>query len=236
MGTQPPRAGRAPKRTVTVLVALYKAGKFLETKLKDLASQTIFNECTVVLLNCQNLDKESSIYRPFMDKYPNVIEIVYKSHIKLYPTWNHGIRNTRSDYICNANVDDLWHPKYLEACVKFLNQNPDFAVVSSNILVADKPNQVWPNWIWVSRMPNRAYPLSTAGPCPVWRRKLHNKYGYFGDYACIGDAKIWEKWYAGGEKFGLIDKDLVLYYLSPQSLERRRNSAGRLLRDIDLEV
>jgi len=220
--------------TITILVALYKASKYLPAKLKNLQQQTLFKESTVVLLNCQNLENEVSIYADFL-RHPNVKEIRYSEHISLYLSWNDGIRNTESEFIVNANVDDQWHPEYLERSVRFLRNNPEFGVVSSGVLMTTIPNQEWPKWKSHDKIPFHKYPLSTAGPCPVWRRSLHDKYGYFDNYQVIGDARMWEKWDAGGEQFGLIDEDLVLYYLSPQSLERRSDpKTGALLRDIDI--
>jgi glycosyltransferase involved in cell wall biosynthesis len=209
------------EKPVTVLVALYKAGGYLRRKLLNLEQQTRFNDCWIVLLNCQDLEHESAKYKWFLDKYDNVIEIKYETHRRLYPTWNDGIKATQSKYICNSNVDDMWRPEYVETCVDFLETNPEVAVASTYVLVTDKPNQLYPNWIWRDRIPSYPYPVGTAGPCPMWRRSLHDKYGYFGNYRVIGDAKIWEKWYAGGEKFAIIPQNLVLYFRHEHSLECR---------------
>lgn len=221
--------------TVTVLIALYRAGQYLRAKLDNLSQQTIFNECEFILLNCQNLDNEQSKYQLFL-RNSNVREILYKDYVYLYPTWNHGIKSTDSEFICNSNVDDMWHPTYLEECAKFLRENEDYAVVSTKVLTTDKANQSnHKTWYTIGAMPPEIYPLSSAGPCPVWRRSLHDKYGYFGDYAVIGDARMWEKWLAGNEKFGLIHKSLALYFINPVSLERRNCPKGNgPLRAIDL--
>lgn len=181
----------------------------------------MFNDCWIVLLNCQNLEGESALFAEFVNQHENVIEIRYNEYIKLYSSWNDGIKNTDSEYIVNYNMDDQWHPEYLETCTKWLNENQDHAIVSSGCYVACNPNQVWPNWKWIDKMPFYKYPLSTAGPCPVWRRVLHDKYGYFEDHYVISDAKFWEQLYTGNEKFGLIDSFMVLYYQNPESLERR---------------
>lgn len=221
---------------VTVLVAIYKAAEFLKSKLQSLEAQTIFANSQIVLLNCQNLQNEFQIYESFL-KHPNVIEILYDEHVSLYKTWNDGIKITHSPYITNANVDDQWHPQYLEKCVHFLD-NGAYPIVSSKILITRKPNQVYPNWTHEGEMPFHPYPSSTAGPCPVWSRRLHQSHGYF-DERCqtIGDAIMWEKWYAAGEQFGLISEPLVLYYANNASLERRLDEkTGEPLRDSDLRA
>lgn len=215
----------------TVLVGLYKAGLFLPTKLESLRQLSNFNDCDIILLNCQNLNHERDIYQDFL-LLPNVYEIFYNDYVKLYSSWNDGIKSRQSKYIINSNVDDMMHPDCIVRLGEVLDKS-DHAIVSSQVLITDTPNQLWPNWDHVDRMPLYPYPYSSAGPSPLWRSALHDKYGYFDDYYVIGDARIWEKWYAGGEAFNLYPEDLVLYYRSPTSLERRFDG-DVTLRDLDL--
>lgn len=219
---------------ITVLVSIYKGARYIDSKIQSLIQQTIFNEAQIVLLNCQNLENEKELYQDFL-KYPNVIEITYNSYETLYKTWNDGIRLTDSKYITNSNLDDQWHNTYLERCSQYLDEHSDVAIVSTGVKITDQANQVWPNWKHHDVMPKHIYPLSSAGPSPMWRRSLHDKYGYFGDYYVIGDARFWEALHANNEKFELIHDDLVLYYIHPESLERRADeNTQTLLRDLDL--
>lgn len=233
MDSQPQRARRMSKNRIVVLISLWKSGQYLKTKLQDILQQTYFNQSAIVLLNCQNIDNESEIYSNFLQN-KNIITIQYSSHVNLYKAWNDGIKITQSEYIMNSNVDDTLHPQYIEKCIKWLDTNTTYACVSTGVLITNTPNQLYPNWQYNGQMPLHAYPLSTAGPCPVWRRSLHDKYGYFGDYRVIGDARMWEKWYAGGEKFGLINDSMVLYYAHSDSLERRTDQNGNSLRNLDI--
>jgi len=223
------------KPKVTVLVALYKAGEFLQSKLKSLERQTIFNQAKIIFLNCQNHDNESELCTKFADTHQNVQHILFDEHISLYESWNVGITQSDSLYLVNYNADDQWHPQFLERCVDFLDKNAQYAIISTGVLITDIPNQLYPNWNHFGKMPAFAYPLSSAGPCPMWRRKLHEKYGLFENYRVIGDARFWERLHAGQEQFGLINDDLVLYYTSKDSLERRRDEAGISYIDLDLQ-
>lgn len=223
-----------PPKIATIVIAIYKAGKYMKAKIANLQQQTFFDRCNIVLLNCQNLDNEADIYKDFLAENDNVTEIMYDEHIRLYPTWNDGIKATESTYVMNSNTDDMLHPQYVEACSKWLDDHPDFCCVSSSVLLTHTPNQLWPKWDWKGRLPFHAYPMSTAGPCPLWRRSLHDKYGYFGNYRVIGDARLWEKWHAGGERFGLLQRDLILYYATADSLERRIDEKGRGFRNLDI--
>lgn len=221
---------------LTILVALWKAGRFLEAKIENLRALDGFEKCWIVLLNCENHDNESEIYRQFLEENDNVIDIRYDQHINLYPTWNDGIKATKSRYVMNSNADDMLHPTYAQRCCHWLDSHQEYACVSSSVLVTMEPNQAdHIKWKSKRKMPFHPYPLSSAGPCPVWRRSLHGKYGYFGDYRVIGDARMWELWHAGKEQFGMIKEDLVLYYRTNSSLEMRFDHNGTLYRDLDIE-
>jgi glycosyltransferase involved in cell wall biosynthesis len=223
------------KKRVAILIAVYKASGYVESKIASLLDQTALDQAQVVLLNCQDLENESHLFRTFKTS-DNVLEIVYTNYKKLYGTWNDGIKASNSDFIVNYNMDDQWHPDFLKKCISFLDANPDFATVSTRVLITDTPNQVWSRKQWhpTDELPFLPYPLSSAGPSPMWRRSLHEKYGLFQDHYVISDALMWEKWLEGGEKFGLIDEPLTLYYRNPNSLERRHEGGMRLI-DIDLK-
>jgi len=224
------------KYKIAVLIAIYKGSEFIKSKIECIKAQTIFNESQIVLLNCQNLENEDILYRDFLE-HKNVIEIKYESHVTLYKSWNDGINATNSELVTNSNLDDQLHPEFLERCVKHLDHHTNIGILSTGVLVTHIPNQIWPHWKYHDRMPLYPYPESSAGPCPVWRRNLHVKYGYFdAQHQVIGDAIMWEKFLSGGEIFGLINDDLVLYYINPTSLERRRDDNGVLLRDSDLKI
>jgi len=219
---------------ILILIAVYKARQYVESKIASLVQQTIFNQCKILFLNCQNLENENEEIEKAAAQYANIEIVNFSEYVKLYDSWNIGIsQNLNIPYCTNYNMDDQWNPTYLEKAIQHLEET-DADIVSSGVLVTDTINQVWPNWSPTGRMPLATYPASTAGPSPVWRMALHEKYGLFGSYLTIGDARIWETWYANGVKFGLISEDLVLYYRNPESLERRRDSSGVLLRDVDL--
>lgn len=223
------------QKSITVLIGIYQAGDFIKAKVNNIMRQTAIDNCNIVFLNCQNLHNERESYRHLLNG-DNIHEILYNQHVKLYPTWNDGIRLTNSEFIINSNVDDMLHPDCLKLCADYLRAHPQYACVSTGVLMTVKPNQSdYTTWEWEHPFPLYSFPLSTAGPCPMWRKSLHTKYGYFGNYNVIGDARMWELWLAGGEQFGLIKDYLVLYFLSGNSLERRRDAAtGLTLRELDL--
>lgn len=223
--------------TVTILVSIYKAGEYIESKVKNLLQQSTLNNCKIVFLNCLNLDNERDFYKDHLSD--NIHEIIYDKHVGLYKSWNDGIIQYPSDYICSSNVDDMWHPNYLKVMKNYLDTNKDADVISSRVLITNIKNQI-DHTRWSANLgsiPLKEYPLSTAGPSPMWRRSLHDKFGLFDDLLTIGDAIMWQKWFNNGVKFRTLDNPLVLYYASPNSLERRVDSkTGKSYRQLDLET
>ena len=220
---------------VTILCALYESGIFIESKLESLSRLIDVDKCEVIFINCLNKDNESSKLQRYLDLHKGWKEILLNEHVNLYKAWNIGIEASTGDYICSYNADDQWRPDYVVKMVEYLDTHDD-AIVTSGVLITDVANQIYPSWGGIiGKIPALPYPKSTAGPSPMWRRSLHSKYGLFGNYRVIGDARFWEKLHAGGEKFGLVTDDLVLYYANCESLERRHDANGVLLRVLDIE-
>lgn len=215
-------------------MALYGSGKFIKSKLDDLRMQTVFDDCNIVLLNCQNLHNEKEVYSSFVVEYQNITVIEYNDYKRLYTTWNDGILNSRSKYLSNSNVDDRLHPDYYERLTNTLDKNPDYDVCASNVYVTGHINQNWPNWSWHGDL-TIAYPGGTVGPCPVWRRSLHSKYGLFEDYRVVSDALMWHKWQSNGVKFLKVHDHLALYHQGANLETRYDPETGKRLMDLDQE-
>lgn len=224
---------KTTKPRLVVLVAIYKASRFIEAKMASLLSQTAIDDCLVVLLNCQNLENEKRIYDNSIKS--NFIEVYFDNYVKLYESWNIGINMTDSDFIINSNTDDMLHPECFEKLIAALDNNPDIGIAHADSWVTDIPNQSWPNWKYQGEIITQ-YPLGTCGPCPIWRRSLHLEYGQFGDYHVIGDADFWERLHASNVNFLRVPEKLSLYYhASGHNLELRHDDVGRKLMDVDLE-
>lgn len=223
---------------VTVLCALYKSGEYLESKLESIERLKRKEIAEFIFLNCGNHHDENKTITEYAKDRNNVRLINFKDKTPLYETWNYGIRHTDSEYICNYNADDQWHPLYLNNMADHLDSNKEDMIVTSGVIMCGTPNQLYPKWHnIVGKLPSVPYPKTSAGPSPMWRRSVHDKCGLFGNYRVIGDARLWEAMQRHGMKFGLLAKDLVLYYINSNSLERRHcDDTGESLREMDLAI
>jgi glycosyltransferase involved in cell wall biosynthesis len=220
---------------VAVLISVYEAEEYIDSKLTSVLNQTMFDTCTFLFVSCQSKRDVVSKINDFCAAYKNCKHIESREYITIYEAWNIGIENSDSQYLANYNMDDQWHPEYLSKCSKILDET-NAAIAITEILVTDTPNQLYPFWHHVDKIPSGLYPDFVVGPSPMWRRDLHEKYGLFENYYVISDALMWDKFHKGNEKFILVKEELVLYLRNPLSLERRHHDeSGERLINVDLK-
>jgi hypothetical protein len=181
----------------------------------------------------------------------------------LYETWDVLIRNfTSGEFLTNWNADDRKHPRALAMKGSVLKHSPTIDVVSSSVFASTVPNQDWYGChiatrrerdnqcaVWFSE--RGRYALSafvqtdpqtaalTKNPqnyphnAPVYRRRLHEKMGYFSsDQSALVslnkksaptcfDWRFWVTATENGARFYNIDNPLEVYYVRPDSHGRR---------------
>lgn len=75
---------------------------------------------------------------------PALTTLTMQADEGLYETWDLLIRNyTRGTYLCNWNIDDRKHPQALAKKIAVLARSPKIDVVSSSVIVSNKPNEDW---------------------------------------------------------------------------------------------
>jgi len=225
------------RHKLLIMAAVHQGDiKFIHTKLNNIARQKDIELAHVVYLNNMNYDNIGDIITKHIEciDYSNS-HVIFTKNMRLYETWNYAIKQYDSEYIVNANADDLWSEDYISKCIKILDEQPDINIVTSNYYITDVPNQSnrpWKNIIG-DIMPQ--YPDGTLGPSPMFRRSLIDRFGpYRSDLTVAGDAEIWERWRQQHAcVYYRIPEHDILYLARGDSLERRRDDKGSLYSDID---
>lgn len=229
---------------VSAIVSTYESEAFIGGCLQDLVEQTLYQKglMEIIVVDSASPQNEGAIVRDFQSRYPNIRYIRSLQRETLYAAWNRGIREARGKYITNANTDDRHAPQMLEMLAAALEENPEKAAAYSHFYMTEIPNQTWENKKEV-RLVNWHPPFSREallkgnfmGPQPMWRRSLHEEYGYFDPTLRVsGD---WEFFLRVSQTHSFIrcPLPLGLYYLNPKSLERSagtREKEDRFIRDL----
>lgn len=200
---------------------------------------------------------EIEILDDVLDRQSNAVVVWQKTDPGLYECWNIGIRIARTDYVSNANVDDLRDPDHVLALVQDLESNPDCQVAATAL----NPFSVFPadgalpgeRAGWYADRAGRfgffdiAY-LSDATPpglvafnmphcMPVWRRSLHNRFGWFEEalYGTYADWAFWLNVLRSGGQGWLNPRPLGYYFVNPESHNRRGSDLKRWHRRVEDE-
>jgi len=212
---------------VSAIVSTYKSERFMRGCLEDLVSQTLYKKggLEIIVIDACSPENEAAIVKEFQAKYENIRYIRTDERVPLYLAWNIGIKNACGEYISNANTDDRHAPEMLERLADELDRRPDIGLVYADCLITKTENATFDNpnavsiYQWLDHSHEQLLKGCYIGPQPVWRRSLHDIYGYFDeDYISAGDYEFWLRLSAAGVNFLHIPQTLGLYLENPASI------------------
>lgn len=202
--------------TLTAIVSLYNSGTWLHNRIDNLMKTSLYHrgQLLIFCVNAQSPDvNDDIIANSFSGRANFHYEVV--PYMTVYGAWNHAIRKTDSEFITNANADDLVSPDCYETLIS--------ACVQSNAALAYcgwySVHQSNMKWEQISGFWNHvAYynPLANQHSCghmPVWRRSIHSQIGLFDpSFKALGDADLWFRcWMNNIRSFAPIDLPLGAY-------------------------
>jgi len=226
---------------VSAIVSTYNSEKFIRGCLEDLINQTLYKkgELEIIVVNSGSQQNEDIIVKEFQQRYPNINYIKTEERETVYAAWNRGIRAASGKYITNANTDDRHRHDAFEVMVNILDKIPEIGLVYADVIITETENETFENhtpvgaFLWLDYSKELLTLACFMGPQPMWRKSLHEKYGYFDEtFNSSGD---WEFWLRIAEDIKMlhIPKFLGLYLLSSQSVEHR-NLDKRIQEDISI--
>jgi glycosyltransferase involved in cell wall biosynthesis len=241
---------RGSEYKVTIITSVYRASSFMVGLLENVVSQTAFAQCEWIIVDVNRPSTahciaSESIVR-YMKDYPNICYERLSPDPGVYGVWNEAIRCADSDYITNWNCDDRRYPDSLQKQIEFFDQNPDI-----DLLYNDQYWHTTPNWLpWDRRYAKmNPYPIhhtlngdkllhktkpkyslaamefNLPHNDPIWRRDLHEKFGFFReDTITVADHDFWLRCAVRGSKFAKMDDIMGIYYCNPEGISTNINS------------
>jgi tetratricopeptide (TPR) repeat protein len=219
---------------VSAIVSTYNSEKFIRGRLEDLENQSIADRLEIVVVNSGSQQNEDKIIKEFQEKYSNIKYIKTNQRETVYAAWNRGIKASQGKYITNANTDDrLRHDAY-EVMVNILEAHPEIALVYADVIITETENENFSrctpigsfNWLNF----NREHLLNKGcfmGPQPMWRREVHDEYGYFDpSFVTSGDYEFWLR-ISQTNTFMHLPVQLGLYLRSPGGIEHSNRERQR---------
>ncbi len=219
---------------VSAIVSTYNSERFIRGCLEDLENQTIADRLEIIVIKSGSQQNEEKIIKEFQGKYSNIKYIKTNQRETVYAAWNRGIKAAQGKYITNANTDDRHRRDAFEVMVNKLEALPEISLVYADLIITETENELFENctpvgvFNWLNF--NREDLLTKGcfvGPQPMWRREVHDEYGYFDEsFVTSGDYEFWLR-ISQTRKFMHFPVRLGLYLRSPGSIEHSNREKQR---------
>ena len=224
-----------PAVLLTAIVSTYNAAHYLRGCLDDLGQQTMASRMEIIVVDSASEQDEGAIVRDFQHRHANLKYIRTSQREGVYSAWNRGIKFALGQYITNANTDDRHRRDAFERMTAVLDSAPQIALVYADVIKTATENQTFLNCTptgmlsWYDWQRERLLDRGCfIGPQPVWRRQMHEIYGYFDESLTIAaDYEFWLR-ISQSHDFQRISQPLGLYLEREDSVghaDRRRKQA-----------
>jgi hypothetical protein len=198
--------------------------------MKNMVEQSIFLDVELIIINAHSPGNEEREILPYLKEYPNIIYIRLPYDPGLYAVWNLGIRYTHAPLVGNANLDDRRDLYAVAWQVKTLEEHPEFDLAYCDFCVTYKPNDQWYDIFCyqhtdIQQFSKRAIQWCLPGPQPIWRKSMHEKYGYFReDFVSAADQEMWCRAVDQGSQFVKVNCFSGIYYFNPKGVSTEIDS------------
>lgn len=121
---------------IAIVVPVYNAAKYLHETIASVEAQT-FSDWQLILVNDGSKDDSLAILREYEKKDPLKYQVITKANSGVSDTRNQGIDRAESEYIALLDADDQWLPDNLKLKIEFLESNPEYGFVFSDMFNVD---------------------------------------------------------------------------------------------------
>lgn len=230
---------------VSLISSVFRATDYIEGFLFNISGLEDYSTfCQHLFLFSGLSEAERKPLFAHFDQVANAAFIWHRSDPGLYECWNIGVRLAHTEYVSNANVDDLRHPRQAKALVRALDTTPGAAIAAAALVpfeeyqpdyrVISTENPWYAHQAGIFHLSDLGKLKDSDGRTgiephcmphcmPLWRRDSHEACGFF-DEATFGPFADWAYWMEvlrHGACGVLIPEPLSYYFVNPGSHNRR---------------
>lgn len=125
------------KPRISILMAIYNCADTLEEAIDSLYAQT-YNNFKLILCDDASTDNTYEIAQRYAKKHDNILLIQNQKNMKLAYSLNRCLAHADTEYVARMDGDDISLPTRFEKQIKFLDEHPEFAVVSCPMIYFDE--------------------------------------------------------------------------------------------------
>jgi len=124
------------KVDVSVIIPTYNYGEFIQDAIDSVLNQT-YGNFEILIIDDGSTDNTKEIIGKYDD---GRIRYFYKENEGPSAARNYGIKESKGDYICFLDADDIFHPEKLSIQINQFNNNPEknIGLIYSDYICIDK--------------------------------------------------------------------------------------------------
>ena len=205
-------------------MGIYNCAPTLQEALDSLYAQT-FQDFEIILCDDGSKDDTYAVALENQRKHDNIVLLRNEQNLGLNATLNKCLAAAKGEYIARMDGDDISLPTRFEKQVKFLDEHPEYAVVSAPMIYFDENGEFRRGkgrGEVVARDFVPGSPICHA-PCMARTEVFRSVGGYSVDDWLLRaeDYHLWFKIFAAGHKLFMMDECLYMMRDDRNAVMRR---------------
>lgn len=218
---------------VSIIMGIFNCADTLQEAIDSIIDQT-YKDWELIICDDGSVDDSYEIAKSYKEQYPERIVLIKNDENKgLNITLNKCLAVAAGEYIARMDGDDISLPTRLEKEVDFLDNHPEFAIVSTPMIQFDE-NGEWGNTGKPINEPSIKdfvfhTPFHCHAPCMIRKEAYLAVDGYTVDPKLLRfeDCNLWFKLYGKGYKGYNLDEPLYKMR-DDKNASRRRDAKTRM--------
>ena len=215
---------------ISVIIGIYNCAPTLVEALDSLYNQT-FKDFKIILCDDGSSDDTYNVAKDYVSRHDNIILIRNECNMGLNYTLNHCLKYADTEYVARMDGDDISMPTRFEKEINFLDDHPEFSIVSMPMIYFDEDGEFGcGKGGYESKKERLIYGTAFChAPCMVRREAFEMVGGYSVDKRLLRyeDYNLWTKMFAKGLRGYMLDEPLYMMR-DDRNAKRRRNFKGRI--------
>ena len=215
---------------ISIIIPAYNSGKFIETTLTNLFSQTYQNFEIIIAYDEKSTDNSLELLQKISETYPLTIDI--GKDTSSGTARNRGFKLTKGEYVIFVDADDEIHPQYLETMINIFKEHPELNVVCCDYVKVFE-DTIKDGWIEANNSLNKYFihNREDALYMLLWKKIANTPWLFlvkrqylldnnicFPDYSLGDDMVYAHQLLANSEKIARSEKKLYIFILHETSV------------------
>ena len=212
-------------KKISVIMACFNCEKTVEKAIDSILAQT-YDNWVMICCDDGSDDRTLDILKQYSQQYPGKFVVIQnESNKKLPYSLNHCLQYVETELVARMDADDISVPERFEKQVRFLEEHPEYDLVSTGVTVSDGEKII--GSIIKIPEPNRETILRQNAFSHATIMTYKRVYDALGGYSLdptvlrVEDVDLWYRFMAAGFRGYNMPEELYLILENVNAVKRR---------------